>query len=451
MADTSPPAHEHWSSARGFLMAALGSAVGLGNVWRFSYVAGDNGGGAFLLVYLLMVLLIGAPLLLGEFALGRSTQRESSSAIALLMPASRWRHVGLLGVLASCVILAYYAVIAGWVFKYLSLYLWRGTHDLQSAGFAASFHAYVARPLEPLLWQGFTMMMTLVIVARGVERGIERLSLFLMPALAVLLLALAVRSASLPGFQQAVAFLFQPDWSVLASPAVYLAALGQAFFSIGLAMGVMVTYGSYLPSTRRLPGTALGIALGDTLFAVAAGLVVFPAVFSFGLDPAQGPGLAFVVLPEVFAQMSGGALVGMAFFLLLGITALTSMVSLLEVPVAYAMQRWRWSRQRASVLLGSLVFVLGWPASLGFGLWSGVRTADGHGILDLMDFGAVELLLPLNGLLLTLWMGWVWPRQKAMVAADLDAGRLGRAWHFCLRYVAPILVLTVLVGSVSRT
>lgn len=442
---------DQWSTNKGFLLAALGSAVGLGNVWRFSYVAGENGGGAFLLVYLGMVFLVGIPLLLAEFALGRSTQRENSSAIDMLAPTSRWRYMGLLGVIASCLILAYYAVVAGWVFKYTALYAFSTTRTLAMAGFASAFETHVARPLEPLVWQGLALALTMAIIAKGVERGIERVSLVLMPALALLLLGLAAYSATLPGFQQGMSFLFRPDWSVLYTPKVYLAALGQAFFSIGLAMGVMVTYGSYLSPTWHLPRATVTIALGDTLFAVTAGLVIFPAVFSLGLDPAQGPGLAFVVLPGVFAQMSGGAVAGLAFFLLLSIAALTSMVSLLEVPVAYAIQRFGWSRWRASLVLGSLLFLLGVPASLGFGAWSNLTTPAGRGILDSMDFAAVELLLPLNGLLLALFLGWVWPRQDALQASDLFGSRLGRLWHFCLRYIVPLLVAAILAGSIGGT
>lgn len=442
----SQPTREHWQSGRGFLLAALGSAVGIGNIWRFSYVAGENGGGAFLLVYLGVVLLVGWPLLLGEFALGRSVQRESASALATLLP-TRWRHAGLLGVIASGLILAYYAVIAGWVLKYLGLYLFSPTHELASRGFAASFQAHLAQPLEPLAWQFLALALTAAVIVRGIEKGIEKISLILMPALAVLLLALALHSATLPGFAQGLAFLFRPDWSALARPEVYLAALGQAFFSIGLAMGVMMTYGSYQPASRRLPATALGIVVGDTLFAIAAGLVIFPAVFSFGLDPAQGPSLAFVVLPGVFARMPGGALVGMTFFLLLAIAALTSMVSLLEVPVAWAMQRFGGSRRRVSLLLAGLIFLLGVPASLGFGLWSDLRGPGGRGILDSMDFLAVELLLPLNGLLLALLLGWLWPRHEALRAADLADSRLGRPWHVCLRYLVPLLVAAVLAGA----
>lgn len=439
---------EHWHSRRGFLLAALGSAVGLGNVWRFSYVAGENGGGAFLLVYLGMVLLVGVPLLLGEFALGRSTQRESASAVATLLPA-RWRHLGLLGVLASVLILAYYAVIAGWVLKYLGLHLLGFTPALPDAGLATAFHAYIARPVEPLIWQFLAMALTVAVIARGVQKGIEQISLVLMPVLGLLLLALALHSATLPGFAQGMAFLFQPDWSALARPGVYVAALGQAFFSIGLAMGVMVSYGSYLPTAQHLPGAALTVAFGDALFAILAGLLVFPAVFSFGLDPAQGPGLAFVVLPEVFAQMPAGALVGTAFFVLLAIAALTSMMSLLEVQAAFAMQRLGWSRRRATLILAALAFLLGVPASLGFGVWSTVSTAGGRSILDLMDFLAVELLLPFNGLLLALLLGWVWPADQARQAAGLTA-RPGRLWLVMLRYGTPLLLTVVLVSSLLR-
>jgi len=220
---------------------------------------------------------------------------------------------------------------------------------------------------------------------------------------------------------------------------------------MGLAMGAMVTYGSYVAPTRRLPGAVVAIAVGDTLFAVTAGLVIFPAVFSFGLDPAQGPTLAFVVMPEVFSRMTGGAWTGAAFFLLLTIAALTSAVSLLEVTVAFAMQRFGWSRPLSSLVLGVVIFVLGIPASLGFGPWAGLKRKAGREILDLMDFTAVDVLLPLNGLLLALFLGWIWKRGDALVASDLGNSRLGRLWHFSLKYVVPILVAVVLIHSVVAT
>lgn len=446
--DTGPgtPGREAWRSRTGFVLATLGAAVGLGNVWRFSCVAGENGGGAFLLVYVAFVLLVGLPLLLAEFGIGRATQRESAAAFAQLAPDQPWRSAGALGVLVAFLILAYYAVIAGWALKYLGMYAWGSGPLAPAGGFGARFERFIADPVEPLVWQFAILAATAAIVCGGIERGIEVANKWLMPALALLLVGLAAHSLTLEGAGRGLAFLFRPDWSALARPQVYLAALGQAFFSIGLAMGVMVTYASYLPRTQPLPGTAVAVAAGDTLFALVAGVVIFPAVFSYGMDPAQGPVLAFVVLPQIFAHLPGGAWVGLAFFLLLVIAALTSAVSLLEVPVAYVMHRFGWRRARASVLLGWAAFVLGVPASLGFGVWSDAR-AGGMAILDAMDFFASNILLPLNGILIALFAGWRWRRIAALAACDLRDDRLGAAWRASLRFLVPALVLAVLLRS----
>lgn len=444
------PARGRWRSGSGFLLAALGSAIGLGNIWRFSYVAGENGGGAFLIVYVAVVFLVGIPLLLGELALGRGAQRESAAAFEVLAPGSRWRRLGWLGVIIAGLILAYYAVIAGWVLKYLWMHWSGAAQGLAAGGFPAGFRDFIASPVEPIAWQFAAMLLTTAVVALGVDRGIETVSKWLMPVLGLLLVGLALHSITMPGFERGVAFLFRPDWAALTRPGVYLAALGQAFFSIGLAMGVMVTYGSYLDRDRRLPRAAAAIAIGDSFFALMAGLVIFPAVFSFGLDPAQGPALAFVVLPQVFSGMAGGGWIGGAFFALLAIAAVTSAVSLLEVTVAFAMHRFGWSRARASMSLGGLIFVLGVPASLGFGPWAGVTLPGGRAILDAVDFVAADILLPLNGLLIAVFLGWVWQRHEALQACGLSAGLPGRLWRFNLRYVVPLLVLVVLGQGVAR-
>lgn len=444
------PTRGRWRSGSGFLLAALGSAIGLGNIWRFSYVAGESGGGAFLIVYAVVVFLVGIPLLLGELALGRSAQRESAAAFEALAPASRWRYLGWLGVIVAALILAYYGVIAGWVLKYLWMH-WSGSTQLLAAGgFQTGFRDFIAQPVEPIAWQFAGMLLTTAIVALGVERGIERVSKWLMPVLGLLMVGLALHSITMPGFQRGVDFLFRPDWAALTRPEIYLAALGQAFFSIGLAMGVMVTYGSYVDQDRRLPRAAAAVAIGDSFFAVMAGLVIFPAVFSFGLDPAQGPALAFVVLPEVFAAMAGGPWIGAAFFALLAIAAVTSAVSLLEVTVAFAMDRFGWPRARASLSLGGLIFVLGIPTSLGFGPWSGITFLGGRDILDALDFIAADILLPLNGLLIAVFVGWVWKRRDALQACGLSAGPLAWLWRFIVRYVVPLLVSLVLAQGFVR-
>lgn len=447
MASTNTASPEQWRSQTGFILAALGAAVGLGNVWRFSYVAGENGGGAFILVYVALVLLVGYPLLLAELAIGRCAQSESAAAYARLAPDSRWRGIGLLGVLAALGILVYYPVVAGWALKYLALFAFEPAEAMRPGVASSRFQSFIAEPLQPLLWMGTMLAATVAIVWMGIARGIEKASALLMPVLAVILLLLAGYGLSLDGTGKALGFLFRPDWDALARPQLYLAALGQAFFSIGLAMGVMVTYASYLPRDRALPGAALVVVAGDTLFAIVAGLVIFPAVFTFGGDPAQGPVLAFVTLPQVFAHMPGGVVFALGFFALLVIAALTSLVALLEVPVAWLMRRRRWGRGQASVAVGMVAFAAGVPASLGHGLWRDTRIG-GLPILEALDHAASNLLLPLNGILIALFAGWCWRRGDALAASGLRSAALAVAWRWALRYAVPALLALVLVAGI---
>ena len=313
---------EQWTSRLGFILASTGAAVGVGNIWRFSYVAGQNGGAAFLVVYISCVLVIGIPLLIAELALGRRGQGDAVAAFTAVAPRSLWVTVGGLGVLAASLILAYYAVIAGWVLKYLAGALLGTLWQTAGEGYDVFFARFIADPLEPLVWQLVTMTATAVIVAAGVRGGIERANRVLMPMLALLVLGLALYSLSLPGAVGGVRFLPAPEWSALTSPVVYLAALGQVFFSIGIGMAIFITYGGYLAPEQRIPSAAATIVLGDTLVAVLAGCAIFPAVFAFGLDPAAGPQLVFVTLPQIFLTMPFGRLVGSLFFLLLIAAAL---------------------------------------------------------------------------------------------------------------------------------
>lgn len=442
----SPATREQWSSAAGFVLAALGSAVGIGNVWRFSYVAGENGGGAFVLVYLLLVALIGLPLLLAELSIGRAAQREPIGALAALAGSAKWRFGGLPSVLAALVILAYYAVIAGWTMKYFAGFAAAATGGHAPVTAALYFESFIASP-EPLAWQAAIMIATVAIVWFGVGGGIEAAASVMMPLLALILVALAVHGLSLPGAGAGLSFIFRPDWSALANPSVYLAALGQAFFSLGLAMGAMITYGSYVPTSRTLPVPALWIVAGDSLFALIAGLMIFPAVFSFGLDPASGPALAFITMPQVFGQMPGGMAIGAAFFGLLVVAAVGSTVSLLEVVVSFLIERARMRRRPAAVMAGALIFALGVPAALSFGWLGGIRIA-GRNILDAMDNFASNLLLPANGILIAVFVGWVWSARDACNASGLGS-RLAAGWHVVIRYVAPLLVGVVLLGSIG--
>lgn len=439
-------AREQWTSRLGFILAGTGAAVGIGNVWRFSYVAGQNGGGAFLVVYICCVLIIGLPLLIAELALGRRGQGDAVAAFAAAAPRSLWVMTGGLGVLAASLILAYYAVIAGWVLKYLAGALLGTLWETAGEGYDLFFARFIADPFEPIVWQLATMAATAVIVAAGVRHGIERANRVLMPILALIVLGLAVYSLSLPGAADGVRFLFAPDWSALRSPSVYLGALGQAFFSIGIGMAIFITYGGYLAPEQPIPSAAGTIALGDTVVAVLAGCAIFPAVFAFGLDPAAGPQLVFVTLPQIFLAMPFGRLVGSLFFLLLIAAALTSMISLLEASVALAIRVLGLPRWSAAMALGILIFTAGIPAAAGFGPLAALRL-DGRSILDVMDHLVSNIMLPISGLLTALFVGWRW--REALAEARFAGRRLGLLWLWLVRLVVPALIPAILLRSLG--
>lgn len=437
-----------WGTGWGFLLAAIGSAVGIGNVWRFSYVTGVNGGGAFVMVYLVAVLSLGLPLLIAELALGRQTRTDPVTTFRRLAPRLPWRWAGWPGVFACIAILSYYPVIAGWVGNYLFRYAWDGLSIAGAESYQTFFDSVIADPVQALLWQGAILAATVLVVASGVEKGIERASKFLMPVFVLLLLVLAGHGLTTAGRDEALAFMLRPDWTALLAPATYLAAIGQAFFSIGLAMGILVTYGGYLPRHVNLARAAFVIAMSDTAIALLAGLVIFPAVFAYGLDPAQGPTLAFAVLPEVFAAMPGGRWLGTAFFLLLLIAALTSAVALLEVPVALAIARLGLARRGAAIGFGLLAFALGMPSALGYGLLR-PSPAGAPTILDRVDFLASNILLPLSGMAIALMAGWAWRPADRAGSSTLRSPALHQAWLVSLRYVLPTVILLVMLAGLG--
>jgi NSS family neurotransmitter:Na+ symporter len=436
------PVREAWTGRAGFILAAIGGAIGLGNIWRFSYVAGENGGAVFLLVYALCVVLIGLPVLLAEFVLGCRARGDVVAAFDHPRTARAWRGAGVLAALVAFLILSYYSVIAGWAVRYFAGYLDGTLPALPREALPDAFRAFVADARGPVAWHALFMTLTAAVVAAGVARGIERASRILMPLLAAMVILLAGYALALPGASRGLAFLFAPDWSALARPSLYLAALGQAFFSLGVAMGVMITYAGYVRSAERLASSAAAVAVGDTLFAVVAGMAIFPIVFAFGMDPAFGPALAFVTLPQVFATMPGGPWIGVAFFFLLAAAALTSAVSLLEVPVAIA-TRLGVSRAAAAVGLAAAAFAAGVPSALGAGPWRGIAVA-GRSILEAVDHVAADLLLPVVGIVTVLFVGWALPRAEVLGHCGLPP-RLARAWLASLRYLAPVAMTVFLV------
>jgi NSS family neurotransmitter:Na+ symporter len=436
----------HWGSRIGFILAATGSAVGLGNIWRFPYMAGENGGGAFLVIYLALVFTIGASVMLSEFVIGRAAERSPVGAFKKL-GGGGWPAVGFMGVAAGFIILSFYSVVAGWTLAYIV----KSATGLLAVSdpdvLAGSFGEFIGDPIQPLVYHGIFMALTVGVVTAGVHKGIERTCELLLPMLFVILVILAVRSLTLPGAMEGVSFYLAPDFSRI-NAEVINAALTQAFFSLSLGMGAMITYGSYLSHKENLPGAALWVVLCDAMVAVTAGLVILPAVFAFSFDPTEGPGLVFITLPAIFGQMPFGVLFAMLFFILLFIAALTSAVSLLEVVTAYLVDERGARRESAAIGIGIAIFLFGIPASLSLGPWSDL-TLFGMSIFDLMDYVTANLLLPLGGIAISLFVGWViYPRAlEEATSKGAYAFPWAAIWRFVSRFVAPLAIGWILIAG----
>ncbi len=435
------PERGQWSSKIGFILAAAGSAIGLGNVWRFPYVTGQNGGAAFVFVYLGCVLLIGLPYLYAELALGRYAQKNPVGAIASIRPNSPWVWVGGLGVVTGLFILSFYSVIAGWTFGYIFKMLMHS--HMEFASFVAN------TPVVIFLFALF-ILFTVLVVYGGVQEGIEKWSKILMPVLFFLLLILIIYVNFLPGSGKGLAFYLKPDFSKITGKVV-LAALGQAFFSLSLGMGLMITYGSYISRQDNLFTSGIWVAFADTLIAIMAGLIIFPALFAMGQNPAAGPGLVFQVLPAVFEKMPGGIFIGAVFFVLLSIAALTSTISLLEVPTAFLVDEKRVARKIAVWLVGGATFLLGLPSALSQGAvdWLSKPILWRKEFLSLIDFLFGNISLVVGALLLSIFVGWVWGARQA--AAEMSQGYHGspiivKIWIFLIRFVVPVFIFIILLN-----
>lgn len=440
-----------WGTRIGFIAAAAGSAVGLGNIWKFPYITGMYGGAAFVIVYLLFVVLVCIPVMSSELLIGRLTSKNPVGAFKELAPKSSWWLVGAMGILAGFIILSFYSVIGGWAISYIfksGAYMAAGGENAGSV-----FGGFITSPIAPLVWHAIFMAICIGIVMAGVEKGIEKYSKILMPALVVLMFILIIRSITLPGASKGLAFYLNPDFSKLSAAAI-LAALGQAFFSLSLGMGCMITYGSYLKKDSNIPTDSYWISGADTLIAFLAGLMIFPAVFAFGLEPGAGPGLTFITVPAVFASMGAiGHLFGIIFFVLLTFAAVTSAISLLEVVCAYFIDEAKWDRKKATVIMGIIIFLLGVPCSLGLGVWSNIKIIGGRDILDSLDFVASNIFLPLGGFLMLIFIGWFWGTDKAIKAGNEGAKggiTLGSGYAFLVKYVAPIALVIVFIMKIME-
>lgn len=440
--------HGQWSSRMGFVLAAVGSAVGLGNIWKFPYMVGQSGGAAFVAVYLVCIALIGLPIIVAEWLLGRRGQKNPINTMADLARTNgrspAWALVGVSGTLAGFLILSFYSVIGGWALSYLLDAVSGGFGGMDSDAAGAAFNGMLGNPGSLTLWHTAFMALTAGVVALGVSGGLERASKILMPALGVLLALMVGYGAASDGFGRALDYLFAPDFSKITGE-VLLAALGHAFFTLSLGMGVMIAYGSYLGQKVNLLRAARTVAIMDTVIALGAGLAIFPIVFANGLDPAAGPGLIFVTLPLVFGKITGGVILGTMFFLLLTFAALTSAISLLEPSVELLQERTPLGRVGATVLAGVVIWALGIAALLSFNVWSDVLIF-GNNIFDLLDKLTSKFLLPLTALGAVVFVGWCLNRDSVREELDLSSGGFA-LWNLVVRFVAPIGVIVVFVSS----
>lgn len=441
--------HGHWSSRTAFILAVTGSAVGLGNIWKFPYVAGQNGGGAFVLVYLACVIGVGLPIMMSEVLLGRRGRRNPITTMKVLGEEEAgkgwWQIVGWNGILAGFLILSFYSVIAGWSLAYIERSITGTFVKADAATVTATLDSLHASWPRMLFWHTLFMGMTIFVVAKGVQRGLERAVEVLMPALVVLMIVLLFVSMRLDAFGEGLRFMFEPDFSKLNADAV-LMAMGQAFFSLSLGMGAVMAYGAYLPEGTNIGSTSLVVAFADTGIALLAGVVIFPIVFNFGLDPAEGPGLVFHSLPLALGQLPWSTVLSTLFFVLLTFGAWTSSIGLIEPTVAWLVERHQLTRPTASWLVGGAIWLLGLGSVLSFNALKDFIFFKGT-IFDNLDYLASNILLPVGGLLIALFAGWVMCRNSSAEELDLGTGFRYRTWRFLTRFVAPVGVALVLLNA----
>ena len=445
----------NFGSKLGVILASAGSAVGLGNIWRFPYETGENGGAAFIIIYLGCVLLMGIPIMVAEFLIGRRSRSNTAGAYQRLAPGTPWKWVGRMGVLAGFLILSYYTVVAGWTLEFIYEAATNSFAGKTAEGFIASFDSFVANPWRPLIWLIVFMLMTHYIIVKGVEKGIEKSAKIMMPALFILLIILAICSISLPGSSAGINFLFKPEFSQVNSKA-FLSAMGQAFFSLSLGMGCLCTYASYFKNDTPLPKVALNVATIDTLVAILAGIIIFPAAFSVGIKPDAGPSLLFITLPNVFQQAFGSIpllaiTLSIMFYVLLAVAALTSTISLHEVVTAYLHEEFKMTRKKAAWIVTSCCTILGIFCSLSLGIGKEYTLFD-MTLFDLFDYVTAKLMMPIGGFLIAIFTGWY--LDKKIVWEEItNQGKLKpivfKTLVFLLKYFSPIAILLIFIHELG--
>lgn len=457
MATVRTSIHGYWSSRFAFVLAASGSAIGLGNIWKFPYMAGENGGGAFVLLYLVCVALFGVPVMMAEILLGRRGRSSPMNTMRVLAAeekcSSSWNLLGLMGVLAGFLILSYYSVIAGWALDYV--------FEIGSGSFVnvtrdeagEVFTNLISSPRRLLFWHTLFMVLTMVVVARGVSKGLETAVRLLMPALLFLVLVMIAYAMVKGDFYAGLKFLFTPDFSKL-SPGVVLKAMGQAFFSLSLGMGAIMMYGSYLPRDASIATTSFQVAIVDTVVAVLAGLAIFPIVFANGLEAGQGPGLIFNTLPLAFGQMMGGVFFGAIFFVLLVFAAWTSAISLIEPAAAWLIEKFSISRLWSSLICGGIAWVIGLGTVFSFNSWKRIELFNdtflaGKSFFDLLEYTTSNIMLPLGGVLTCIFAAWFMRESSRRDELQIAHEGAYRVWRFLARYITPLGVILIFLHAIG--
>ncbi len=451
MTDTKKTVHGAWSSRFAFILAATGSAVGLGNIWKFPYITGENGGGAFVIIYLLCVLLIGIPIMIAETMLGRRSQKNPIETMEILTEEAgadhNWHYLGWMGVIAGLLILSYYSVIAGWATAYILKAFTGSFLDADALTIKKIFDDFVSSPIQLIFWHSLFMLATMLIVVRGVNNGLEKASQYLMPSLFVLIFVLVGYAMTTGSYFQGLHFLFMPDFSKLTSNSV-LTAMGHAFFTLSLGMGAIMVYGSYLSKNISIAKTAFLIAGADTIIALLAGIAIFPIVFANNLHPNSGPGLIFETLPIAFGAMTGGWLMGILFFVMLAVAALTSSISLIEPAVAWLVENKGFSREKACVWSGLATWTLGLGTVFSFNIWSNVKFFD-RSIFQLLDYLTANLMLPIGGFCIAVFSGWIMKKQHTEQELNMPNETSYQIWRLLISYVAPGSVFLVFLHVIG--
>ncbi len=450
MASSTESRHGMWSSRWLFVLAAAGSAVGLGNIWKFPYITGENGGGAFVLIYLACVAVVGIPIMMAEVLIGREGRQSPINTMRTLVETHGrnplWVLIGWMGVIAGFLILSYYVVIAGWALYYIGEMADGAFYQASAETAAATFERFLSDPLQMILWQTLFMAVTVLIIAKGVIKGLEKAIRWFMPLLFILLFVLLGYAVTTEGFQQGFDFMFAFNWENVTGQTV-LIAMGQAFFTLSLGMGAIMAYGAYLPSKTSIGSTVVIIAGLDTLVAVAAGLAIFPIVFANGLEPGQGPGLMFVTVPLAFGQMPLGALFGTLFFVLVSFAAITSAISISEPALAYLVEEYNAKRGRVAISLGVISWILGIGSVLSFNVWADTHIVGSLTFFDFVDYVSQNIMLPLGGLFIALFAAWGLPKTVVGEQLGIQSGLANVLWKLLCGIVAPLGVLFVFIGT----